>query len=127
MKGCVRSTHRVNKMEKVKFNENYVGTMEAVLGNEGAGFSREIARILSDRTFNSVNATLAAMAKAGFLTKEKGLFEGKLLTKYAVTEAGREAYAEATKADEVEVTEEVTETEDAEEVAEVAEVEEDAE
>jgi DNA-binding MarR family transcriptional regulator len=108
-------------MAKVKFNANYVETMGAVLGNEGAGFSREIARILSKRTFNSVNATLAAMAKAGYLDKSKGIFEEKMLTKYTVTDAGREAYAKATAETEEEVTEEVTETEDTEEVAEVEE------
>ena len=38
----------------------------------------------SKRTFNSVNATLAAMAGKGYVTKAKAVFEAeaKILTKY---------------------------------------------
>ena len=42
----------------------------------------------SKRTFNSVNATLAAMAGKGYVDKSKGLYNEKLLTCYTLTEAG---------------------------------------
>ena len=42
----------------------------------------------SKRTFNSVNATLAAMAGKGFCNKEKAVFGEKMLTQYTLTEAG---------------------------------------
>ena len=52
---------------------------------------------MTGRTFNSVNATLAAMATKGYVTKAKGVYnETKMLTKYTVTDAGNTAYAEAT-------------------------------
>jgi len=114
-------------MEKKKvFNANYIETMGAVIGNDGAGFSREIANILDKRTFNSVNATLAAMAKAGYLTKEKGVFGEKLLTKYSITAEGTEAYNEAT-AEKVETVETAEVIEDADEEVEIEDEEEDAE
>ena len=40
------------------------------------------------RTFNSVNATLAAMAGKGFCDKAKAVFGDKMLTQYTLTEAG---------------------------------------
>ena len=62
----------------------------------GAAFAREVLnKMVADgakRTFNSVNATLAAMAGKGFVSKEKAVFgegEGaKMLTRYTLTEAG---------------------------------------
>ena len=83
-------------MEKKKmFNANYVEVMDSVIKNEGTGFTREISRMIPNRTPNSVIATLASMNKAGYLVKEKGVFEDKMLTKYTVTDAGRDAFNEA--------------------------------
>lgn len=66
---------------------------------EGKGFAREVlAKCEKGRSFNSVNATLAAAAGAGWATKEKAVYEDKMLTRYTITEAGRavlEAPAEA--------------------------------
>ena len=58
----------------------------------GAAFAREVLNKMveggSKRTFNSVNATLAAMATKGFVSKEKAVFGDKMLTKYTLTENG---------------------------------------
>ena len=43
----------------------------------------------SKRTFNSVNATLAAMAGKGYVDKGKGIYKDKLLTKYTLTDEGK--------------------------------------
>lgn len=79
----------------------------------GSAFAREVLNKMieagSDRTFNSVNATLAAMATKGYVDKAKAVFNDKMLTKYTLTEAG---IAELDK--EVEVTPEDTPVEDAE-------------
>lgn len=72
--------------------------------HEGQAFAIEVHKNLPNKTFNSVNATLAAMAgeKRGLVTKAKVANEdlGKVLTQYTVTEAGAEAELEATKSDE---------------------------
>lgn len=64
--------------------------------NGGAGFAIEVHKNLPNKTFNSVNATLAAMAgeKRGLVTKAKVANEdlGKVLTKYTVTDAGINAF-----------------------------------
>lgn len=81
----------------VGMNKNYrevAGVLREFEG--GAAFAREVLNKMveagSKRTFNSVNATLAAMATKGFVTKEKAVFgEGdgaKMLTKYTLTEEG---------------------------------------
>lgn len=58
----------------------------------GAAFAREVLNKMveagSKRTFNSVNATLAAMATKGYVSKAKAVFGDKMLTKYTLTEAG---------------------------------------
>ena len=82
-----------------KVTEN-VRNVLGVLANlpEGAGFAREVLAKVEGKTFNSVNATLAAAAGAGWATKAKAVYEDKMLTKYTITEAGRailEAPAEA--------------------------------
>ena len=82
--------------KKTVFNANYVEVMGAVIANEGKGYSRELAGRLPQRTFNSVNATLAAMAGKGYLTKIKGVYNEKLLTQYTITAEGQTVYDEAT-------------------------------
>ena len=71
---------------------------------DGAAFAREVLNKMvaagSKRTFNSVNATLAAMATKGYVSKEKAVFGDKMLTKYTLTAEG---IAELDKDNEVEV------------------------
>ena len=78
----------------VGMNANYkeVAGVLATFEN-GTAFAREVLNKMvaagSKRTFNSVNATLAAMAGKGFVTKAKAVYNDKILTKYTLTEAGR--------------------------------------
>ena len=82
-------------MEKMKLTENMVAVLKALASREdGKGFAREVMahESLNGKTFNGVNATLAAAAGKGLCTKGKALFgEGdnaKMLTQYTLTEAG---------------------------------------
>ena len=77
-------------------NANYKEEARVLAGFEGGtAFSREVFNKMvangSKRTFNSVNATLAAMAGKGYVTKAKGLYEAeqKVLTQYTLTDEGR--------------------------------------
>ena len=88
-------------MKKKVFNANYVEVMGKVIENEGKGFTREIVRLMPNRTPNSVIATLAAMNKAGYLDNSKNIFEGKMLTHYVLNELGTVAYNTATSPVEV--------------------------
>jgi len=80
----------------VGMNKNYKEIAGVVRELGGKAFAREVLNKMveagSKRTFNSVNATLAAMAGKGFVTKEKKVFgEGenaKMLTCYTLTELG---------------------------------------
>ena len=74
----------------VGMNKNYkeVAGVLATFEN-GSAFAREVLEKMEGRTFNSVNATLAAMAGKGFVTKAKAVYNDKILTKYTLTEAGR--------------------------------------
>ena len=74
----------------VGMNANYkeVAGVLATFEN-GSAFAREVLEKMEGRTFNSVNATLAAMAGKGFVTKAKAVYNDKILTKYTLTEAGR--------------------------------------
>lgn len=76
-------------------NANYkevAGVLRTFEG--GKAFSREVYNKMVEagtkRTFNSVNATLAAMATKGYVSKTKGIYEAeeKVLTIYTLTEAG---------------------------------------
>lgn len=73
---------------------------------ENGAFAREVLNKMEGKTFNGVNATLAAAAGKGFCTKVKAVCGEKMLTKYTITEAGNEVIAETE-----EVAEEVEETE----------------
>lgn len=91
----------------VGMNKNYkevAGVLRTFEG--GKAFARQVLdKMVADgatRTFNSVNATLAAMAGKGYVSKEKGVFNDKLLTCYTLTAEG---LAELDKEDEA--TEEV--------------------
>ena len=63
----------------------------------GTGFAREVLadERLKGKTFNGVNATLAAAAGKGFCTKAKSVLGDKMLTCYTITDAGREVIATA--------------------------------
>lgn len=71
--------------------------------DKGTGFAREVLadEHLKGKSFNSVNATLAAAAGKGLVTKAKGVLGDKMLTCYTITDAGRDAIAvkEEVKAD----------------------------
>ena len=78
----------------MKLTENMVAVLTVLAGREeGKGFAREVLadERLKGKTFNGVNATLAAAAGKGLCTKAKGVFEDKMLTVYTITDAGREA------------------------------------
>ncbi len=79
----------------VGMNANYREVARVLAGFEGGtAFSREVFNKMvadgSKRTFNSVNATLAAMAGKGYVEKAKAVFEAeaKILTKYTLTAEG---------------------------------------
>jgi len=76
----------------VGMNKNYKEVGAVLRTFEDGAFAREVLEKMEGRTFNSVNATLAAMAGKGFCTKGKEVYgEGdgaKMLTKYRLTEAG---------------------------------------
>ena len=82
----------------VKVTENMKAVLAVLAEREnGAGFAREVLGAMKGKTFNGVNATLAAAAGKGFCTKEKAVFgEGenaKMLTRYQISEEGRKAIA----------------------------------
>ncbi len=77
----------------VGMNVNYrevAGVLRTFEG--GKAFAREVLNKMVEagmkRTFNSVNATLAAMATKGYVTKAKGVYGDKMLTIYTLTDAG---------------------------------------
>lgn len=88
-------------MEKMKLTENMVLVLKVLADREGgAGFAREVLEDerLKGKTFNSVNATLAAAAGKGLATKEPAMLGEKLLTRYTITDLGREVVAPADEA-----------------------------
>lgn len=77
----------------VGMNVNYREVAGALRTFEGGqAFARQVLNKMVQagmkRTFNSVNATLAAMATKGYVSKAKGVFEDKMLTMYTLTDAG---------------------------------------
>ena len=77
----------------VGMNANYkevAGVLRTFEG--GTAFAREVLVKMvaagSKRTFNSVNATLAAMATKGYVSKRKDVYNEKMLTKYTLTAEG---------------------------------------
>lgn len=84
----------------VKVTENMRAVLTVLAERaDGKGFAREVLadERLKGKTFNGVNATLAAAAGKGWATKAKAVFgEGdgaKMLTIYTITDAGREVLA----------------------------------
>jgi len=84
-------------MAKITVNMKEILKVLATFEN-GTAFAREVLGKVEGKTFNGVNATLAAAVKPGYVTKEKAMFgegEGaKILTRYTITEAGKEVIAE---------------------------------
>ena len=87
----------------IGMNANYkevAGVLRTI--NEGTAFAREVLNKMveagSKRTFNSVNATLAAMATKGYVSKTKDVFGDKILTKYNLTDAELRKIANNAKA-----------------------------
>ena len=88
----------------VKVTENMKAVLAVLAGREdGKGFARQVLadKRLAGKTFNGVNATLAAAAGKGLCTKAKAVFEDKMLTCYTITELGKEV-AGATEATDAE-------------------------
>ena len=78
----------------MKLTENMVLVLKALASREdGKGFAVEVLTdpTLKGKTYNGVNATLAAAAGKGLVVKAKGMYGEKLLTQYTITTAGREA------------------------------------
>lgn len=87
-------------MEKMKLTENMVAVIKALADREdGKGFARQVMadKRLEGKTFNGVNATLAAAAGKGLCTKAKAVFEDKMLTCYTITDLGREVAGASNK------------------------------
>ena len=77
----------------VKVTENMKAVLAVLADREdGKGFARQVLadKRLEGKTFNGVNATLAAAAGKGLCTKAKAVFEDKMLTCYTITDLGRE-------------------------------------
>lgn len=73
-------------MEKeVKLTANQEAILKILRENfaEGA-FAAEVLEKVEGKTFNAVNATLASLATKGLVTKSKGVFNDKMLTKYTL-------------------------------------------
>lgn len=82
-----------------KMTKNMVEVLGVLATFEKGAFAREVLAKVEGKTFNGVNATLAAAAGKGYCTKVKAVFgegEGaKMLTKYTITEEGVKAVEEA--------------------------------
>lgn len=73
-------------MEKeVKLTANQEAILKVLGENfaEGA-FAAEVLEKVEGKTFNAVNATLASLATKGLVSKSKGVFNDKMLTKYTL-------------------------------------------
>ena len=84
----------------MKLTENMVLVLKALASREkGKGFAIEVLEdpTLKGKTYNGVNATLAAAAGKGLVVKAKGMHGEKLLTQYTITTAGRNAIKEDAK------------------------------
>ena len=83
-------------MEKLKLTENMVAVLKVLADMpEGKAFARAVLEKMEGKTFNGVNATLAAAAGKGLVAKARKINEAeeKILTEYTITDAGREAIA----------------------------------
>ena len=69
--------------KEVKLTANQEAILKVLGENfaEGA-FAAEVLEKVEGKTFNAVNATLASLASKGLVSKTKGIFNDKMLTKY---------------------------------------------
>ena len=69
--------------KEVKLTSNQEAILKVLRENfaEGA-FAAEVLEKVEGKTFNAVNATLASLASKGLVSKTKGIFNDKMLTKY---------------------------------------------
>ncbi len=82
----------MSKVVKVTAKMN--AAMDAVKEIGGSAFAREVLAYLDEKTpdrtelktFNAVNATLAAIAGKELMTKAKDICGDKILTKYTLVE-----------------------------------------
>ena len=82
-----------------KITENMKMVYTALKEMNGTGFAKEVLRHLEakgikDKTFNSVNATLAALATKGYVSKGKDMFEDKVYVKYTILKDMEDASAQ---------------------------------
>ena len=83
-------------MEILKLTENMVAVLKVLADMpEGKAFARQVLAKMEGKTFNGVNATLAAAAGKGLVAKARKINEAeeKILTEYAILPAGLEAIA----------------------------------
>ena len=71
--------------KEVKLTANQEAILKILGENfaEGA-FAAEVLEKVEGKTFNAVNATLASLASKGLVSKTKGIFNDKMLTKYTL-------------------------------------------
>lgn len=71
--------------KEVKLTSNQEAILKVLGENfaEGA-FAAEVLEKVEGKTFNAVNATLASLASKGLVSKTKGIFNDKMLTKYTL-------------------------------------------
>ena len=71
--------------KEVKLTANQEAILKVLRENfaEGA-FAAEVLEKVEGKTFNAVNATLASLASKGLVSKTKGIFNDKMLTKYTL-------------------------------------------
>ena len=71
--------------KEVKLTANQEAILKVLGENfaEGA-FAAEVLEKVEGKTFNAVNATLASLASKGLVSKTKGIFNDKMLTKYTL-------------------------------------------
>ena len=71
--------------KEVKLTANQEAILKVLGENfaEGA-FAAEVLEKVEGKTFNAVNATLASLATKGLVSKTKGIFNDKMLTKYTL-------------------------------------------
>ena len=73
----------MNKEVKLTANQEAILKILGENFAEGA-FAAEVLEKVEGKTFNAVNATLASLASKGLVSKTKGIFNDKMLTKYTV-------------------------------------------
>lgn len=75
----------------MKLTENMVAVLKVLAEMpEGKAFARAVLAKMEGKTFNGVNATLAAAAGKGLCVKARKVDEAaeKILTEYTITELG---------------------------------------